>query len=368
MIIGIPKEIKDHEYRVAITPAGAGELVGNGHRVWVETGAGIGSGFSDEEYRTVGADIVASAADAWSAELVVKVKEPQSTEFEFLRKDLLLFTFLHLAADSNLTQALLESGTTGVAYETVERRSGELPLLTPMSEVAGKMAVQIGAHYLEKRQGGRGVLLGGVPGVRPAEIVILGGGVVGTSAAQVALGMGANVVILDTNRERLRYLEEVLHGRLTTLSSNSYNIAQAIAQADMLIGGVLIKGAKAPRLVTRNMVATMPQGSVVLDIAIDQGGCIETIRPTTHSAPTFLVDGIIHYGVTNIPAAVPRTSTFALSNVTLPYIVKLAKHGFVNMVRSDAGWAKGVNTYNHTITCAPVAEAFGLAYTPLNVK
>jgi alanine dehydrogenase len=365
MIIGIPREVKDHEYRIALTPGCVRDLVDEGHRVLVEAHAGVGSGFADSDYRTAGAEIVPGSADAWSADLVVKVKEPQPSEYALLRPDLLLFTYLHLAADEQLTHTMLESGVTGIAYETVELPSGELPLLTPMSEVAGRIAIQIGAHYLEKKQGGRGVLPGGVPGVHPATVVIVGGGVVGINAAQMALGMGAQVFLLDKNVERLRYLDTVLHGRVITVRSNALKIANLVQRADLLVGAVLLKGARAPRLVTREMVRTMPPGSVVIDVAVDQGGCIETTRPTTHSEPVYVVDDVLHYCVTNMPAAVPRTSTFALSNATIPYVMSLARLGFTEAVRNDDSLARGVNTYKHAITCAPIADTFGMSCTPL---
>ncbi len=365
MIIGVPKEIKDNEYRVAMTPGGARQLTEAGHQVWVETGAGEGSGFSDAQYEAAGAKIVPTNADAWSAQMVVKVKEPQPSEYEFLRPDLVLFTYLHLAAEERLTREMMARGPTGIAYETVELPNGHLPLLTPMSEVAGRMAIQVGAHYLEKMSGGRGKLLGGVPGVRPADVVIIGGGVVGTNAAQVALGMGAHVIIIDINLDRLRYLNEVMGGRLTTLSSNPLNIAEAVRRADLLVGAVLIKGAKAPKLVTREMIGTMAPGSVVIDVAVDQGGCIETTHPTTHSNPIFLVNDVIHYCVANMPGAVPRTSTYALSNATLPYMVKLANMGAEAAIQSDPALAKGVNTYQGKVTYPAVAAAFDLEYTPL---
>ncbi|NOZ48817.1 MAG: alanine dehydrogenase [Chloroflexi bacterium] len=365
MIIGVPKEVKDSEYRVAMTPGGVKHLVDHGHAVLVQSMAGDGSGFSDADFAYVGATIVPTAADAWSADLVVKVKEPQASEYGFLRPHLTLFTYLHLAAAETLTRALQESKVMGVAYETVELDNGQLPLLTPMSEVAGRMSVQVGAYYLERMNGGRGKLLGGVPGVRPCDVVIIGGGMVGSNAAQIALGMGASVVIIDLNNERLRYLDEVYHGRLTTLSSNPLTIAEAVKRADLLIGAVLVKGAKAPRLVTREMIGTMKPGSVVVDVAVDQGGCIETSHPTTHSNPTFEVDGVIHYCVSNMPGAVPRTSTYALSNSTLPYILRLANHGVMASVGADGALAKGVNTCQGHITYAAVAEAFDLDYTPL---
>lgn len=365
MIIGVPQEIKDNEYRVSMTPGGARQLTEAGHQVWVETNAGQGSGFSDEQYTQAGARVVSTAADAWSAEMVVKVKEPLPVEYSFLRSDLVLFTYLHLAANEELTREMVTRGLTGIAYETVELPNGTLPLLTPMSEVAGRMAVQVGAHYLEKMSGGRGKLLGGVPGVRPADVVIIGAGVVGTNAAQIALGMGAHVIMIDINLDRLRYLQEILPGRLTTLSSNPLNVAESVRHADLLIGSVLIKGAKAPRLVTRQMIGTMTPGSVVIDVAVDQGGCVETSHPTTHSDPTFLVDGVIHYCVANMPGAVPRTSTYALSNATQPYILRLANRGVQTAICSDPALAKGVNTYQGQVTYHSVAETFGLECTPL---
>lgn len=365
MIVGVPKEIKDQEYRVSLTPGGVHQLVVHGHQVLVERGAGVGSGFDDEQYRAAGATIVPTPADAWSADLVVKVKEPLPQEYDFLRPDLTLFTFLHLAADERLTRELVARGVTGIAYETVELPNGRLPLLTPMSEVAGRMAVQVGAHYLEKMNGGRGKLLGGVPGVRPADVVIIGAGTVGTNAAQIALGMGAHVIMIDINLDRLRQLDQMFRGRLTTLSSTTYNIGQAVQRADLVIGAVLIKGARAPKLVTREMVGHMKPGSVIVDVAVDQGGCVETSRPTTHSHPTFVVDGVIHYCVTNMPGAVPRTSTYALSNATLPYVLKLADMGPEAALRADEALAKGVNTYRGHITYPAVAETFGMPYTPL---
>jgi alanine dehydrogenase len=363
MIVGVPKEVKDNEYRVAMTPAGVRQLVEHGHTVLVEDDAGAGSRFTKEEYEAVGAKLVPTAADAWDAEMVVKVKEPVASEYDFLRSDLLLFTYLHLAAEEALTKRMVESGVTGIAYETVEAPDGSLPLLTPMSEVAGRMAVQVGAHYLERPHLGRGMLLGGVAGVPGANVVIIGGGVVGTNAAHIALGMDANVIILDTNLERLRFLEHVLHGRLTTVASNAYNIAEAVANADLVIGGVLIKGARAPRLVTREMIGTMREGSVIADVAVDQGGCVETIHVTTHSDPTYVIDGVVHYGVANMPGAVPRTSTLALSNATLPYVMKLANDGAESAMAHDPGLAKGLNTYEGNLTYKAVAEAFDMPYT-----
>ncbi len=364
MLVGIPKEIKDNEYRVSMTPAGVQQLIQHGHDVFVERGAGEGSRFTDMDYKAVGAKIVPSAADAWSAEMVVKVKEPIPVEYKYLRRDLLLFTYLHLAAEEALTVAMLDSGVTGIAYETVEAPDGSLPLLTPMSEVAGRMAVQVGAHYLERPHFGRGMLLGGVAGVPGANVVVIGGGIVGTNAAHIALGMDANVTILDNNLDRLRFLEHVLHGRLTTVASNTYNIAEAVAIADLVIGGVLIKGARAPMLVTREMVSGMRDGSVIVDVAVDQGGCIETTRVTTHSEPTYIIDGVVHYGVANMPGAVPRTSTLALSNATLRYVLQLADLGAEAAMAADPGLCLGLNTYQGLLTYAAVADAFGMAYTP----
>jgi alanine dehydrogenase len=367
MIVGVPKEIKDNEYRVSLTPAGAEMLVANGHRVLVESAAGEGSGFVDAEYAEAGAKVVLSAKDVWGqADMIVKVKEPIRSEYGYLREGLLLFTYLHLAADEALTRVLLEKRVTGVAYETVETSGRTLPLLIPMSEVAGRMAIQVAAQYLEKSYGGRGKLLGGVPGVRPCEVVVVGAGVVGKNAAQIALGMGAHVTVIDIMQDKLVHLSDVLHGSLTTLSSNRRNIADCVRVADVVVGSVLIPGAKAPKLVTREMISSMVPGSVVIDVAVDQGGCVETCHPTTHSNPTFLVDGVTHYCVANMPGAVPRTSTYALSNVTLPYAIKLANNGFARAVASDAALAKGVNTYNGQVTYAAVADAFGLTYTSLD--
>ncbi len=366
MIVGIPKEIKDNEYRVAQTPGGVEMLVQHGHTVLVQAGAGEGSGFSDEEYRRSGAIIVEDAAEVWQkAEMILKVKEPLPQEYDYLRPGLILFTYLHLAADRRLTEELLKRQVTAIGYETVELDDGRLPLLVPMSEVAGRMAVQIGAHYLEKTQGGRGKLLGGIPGVRPADVVIIGGGTVGINAAKIALGMGAHVTIIEKNPDRLRYLDEVLHGNLTTLASNPRNIADSVRVADVVIGAVLIPGARAPILVPRSLVAQMKPGSVIIDVAVDQGGCVETIRPTTHSNPTYVVDGVIHYGVTNMPGAVPRTSTYGLSNATLPYALMLADHGFEEAVAQNKALARGVNTYKGHLTHHAVAESFDMPYTPL---
>lgn len=364
MKIGVPREIKNYEFRVAVSPAGVRQLTTEGHTVLIETSAGEGSGFSDSDFQQEGATIVAQAAECWSADMVVKIKEPQAPEFQYLRRGLILFTYLHLAAEHTLTLEMLKSGVTGIAYETVELPGGELPLLKPMSEVAGRLAIQAGAHYMEKTNGGIGRLMGGVPGVLPAHVVILGGGTVGSNAAKVALGMGARVTLLDCNIDRLYYLEEILHDRFSTLSANVLNIAKIVRSADLLIGGILLKGARTPRIVTREMVSTMQHGSVIVDVSIDQGGCIETIHPTTHSDPVYLVDGVIHYGVTNIPGAVPRTSTCALTNVTLPYVSRLAARG-LGAVQTDPALAKGVNTIDGKLTCKGVADAFGIQCKPL---
>ena len=369
MIVGVAREIKDRESRVAATPGGVGEYVAHGHEVLVETGAGAGSGFRDEEYVAAGATMVDDHSDVFArSELLLKVKEPVESEYGLLRPGQILFTYLHLAADQPLTDTLQTQGVRAVAYETVQTGTGgamSLPLLTPMSEVAGRMAVQIGAHYLERPNGGSGLLLGGVPGVSPARVVIVGGGVVGTNAAAIALGMGAAVTILDRNVDRLRQLEHMLTGRLTLLASNASIIANAVQDADLLIGAVLVAGSKAPRLVTEAMVRAMRAGSVIVDVAIDQGGCIETAHPTSHSAPTYEVGGVLHYCVTNIPGAVPRTSTLALSNVTLPYGLALADHGIAAAVTRDPALAHGVNVFDGQITHPAVASAFGLPFAPL---
>ncbi|MCM8744941.1 alanine dehydrogenase [Thermomicrobium sp. CFH 73360] len=366
LIIGIPREIKPREYRVAQPPHGVRELVRHGHTVLVERGAGVGSGFNDAAYVAAGATLVDDAATVWSeAELVVKVKEPMEAEYPFLRPGLILFTFLHLAANEALTRVLLEREVTAIAYETVQSPDGSLPLLAPMSEVAGRLAVQVGAYYLMEPYGGCGVLLGGVPGVAPGRVVILGGGTVGTNAAQVALGLGADVILFDINIERLRYLEQILHGRFQTRMSSEQVIAETIRGADLVIGAVLIPGARAPKLITREMVAVMRRGSVIVDVSIDQGGCVETARPTTHDAPVYEVDGILHYMVTNMPGAVPRTSTLALSNVTLHYLLKLADLGFTAAVKRDPALAKGVNVFRGRITHPSVAEALSLPFVPL---
>jgi alanine dehydrogenase len=365
MRVGVAKEIKRREYRVALTPAGALELVGRGHEVIVETGAGAGSGFSDDAYKAVGARLT-PVEEVWeSAELLLKVKEPIAEEYGRLREGQTLFTYLHIAADEALTRALVESGTTAVAYETVETADRRLPLLAPMSEVAGRLAPQMGAWSLEKAHGGRGILLGGVPGVPPATVVVLGGGVVGLNAAIIALGMQADVWVLDTSVDRMRELEIALDGRVTLAMSNRLQIEEVLVDADMVIGAVLVPGALAPRLVTREMLALMKPGAVLVDVAIDQGGCFETSRATTHDEPIFEVDGIVHYCVANMPGAVPITSTKALTNVTLPYVEALAAKGTAHAVTDDPALAKGVNVAGGKITYAAVAEAHGLDWVPL---
>jgi alanine dehydrogenase len=365
MIVGVPKEIKVKENRVSMTPGGVATLHRRGHTVLVQSGAGVGSGIADAEYERAGAEIVATAAEAWGAQMVVKVKEPVHEEFGFLREDLLLFTYLHLAADKPLTEKLLETGTTAVAYETVQLEDGSLPLLTPMSEVAGRLAPQVGADCLLKPNGGRGVLLGGVPGVIPARVVILGGGVVGTNAAKIAVGMGARVIIMDVSHRRLAYLDDIFGGRVQTFASNEANVREVIRTADLVIGGVLIPGARAPHLVTRDMLHTMPEGSVIVDVAVDQGGCVETIHATTHDDPTYVIDGVVHYGVANMPGAVPRTSTFALTNQTIGYALKLAGQG-LEALRGDAALLKGLNTRHGKLTYRAVGDAFGLeTHAPL---
>lgn len=365
MIIGVPKEIKDKEYRVALTPAGVDVLTKAGHKVIIENGAGIGSGLSDEEYIKAGAEIVDNAQELFKqSDMIIKVKEPLPQEYPLLRKDQILFTFLHLAPVPELTKALMKSGVIAIAYETVELSDRSLPILKPMSEVAGKIAVQVGSYYLMKAYGGRGVLLGSVPGVEKGKIVIIGGGVVGTNAAKVAIGLGAKVTMINRDIERLRYLDDIFGGRLETVASNPYNIEKAVLEADLIIGAVLIKGAKAPHLVTRHMISKMKKGSVIVDVSIDQGGCVETIKPTSHSDPIYEVDGVIHYGVTNMPGAVPRTSTFALTNATLSYVVKLANLG-IEALKQDPALAKGVNVFKGKITYEAVADALGEEFVSL---
>ena len=366
MKVGVAKEIKPDEYRVALTPAGALELIQHGHDVIVETGAGDGSSFPDAAYETVGAQI-GPVDDVWAdAELLLKVKEPIAPEYDRLRDDLVLFTYLHIAADEPLTRALVDSGVTAVAYETVEAANRSLPLLAPMSEIAGRLAAQAGAYFLEKPLGGRGLLLGGVPGVSPGKVVVIGGGMVGYNSAVIALGLGAKVTILERSIDRMRHLEEVLGSRVTLLMSSSLQIEESVADADVVIGAVLIPGALAPRLVTAEMVRGMHEGSVIADVAIDQGGCVETSRPTTHSEPVYVVDGVTHYCVANMPGAVPITSTKALTNATLPYVDAIADHGLAEAVARDAALARGVNVVDGKITYEAVAEAHGLDYYPLD--
>jgi alanine dehydrogenase len=366
MIVGVPKEIKDHEYRVSLTPEGTATLCKEGHTVLVEPGAGQGSGFTDEEYRRAGATIVASKDELFGkADLIVKVKEPQLSEYPLFRPGQLLFTYLHLASLPELTKALLEARVTAIAYETTAAKDGSLPMLRPMSEIAGRMSVQIGAHYLEKTHGGRGVLLGGVPGVEPGKVVVLGAGVVGTSATRMAVGLGAQVTVINLDVDRLRYLDDLYRGRIITRAASASAIEQAVCEADLVIGAVLVPGAKAPKLVSRQVVSRMKPGSVVVDVSVDQGGCFETTRPTSHSDPVYVVDGVLHYCVANMPGIVPRTSTFALTNATLPYIVRLAAEGVDRAIRSDPGLAKGVNLKDGQVTCQGVAAAHGLRFTPI---
>jgi len=367
VIVGIPREIKRDEARVGATPAWVHSLVEAGHRVLVEAGAGLGSGYRDDAFREAGADLVADHGAVFAnAELVLKVKEPVPSEYELLHPGLALFCFLHLAAEPALAAALLQHRVSAIAYETVQAADGTLPLLAPMSEVAGRMAVQAGAHYLERPHGGKGKLLGGVPGVLPCDVVVIGGGTVGTNAAQIALGMGAHVTILDTNVDRLRFLSEILSGSRATLMSNVGNVSDAVHKADLLVGAVLVPGARAPRVVTAAMVGSMAPGSVVVDVAIDQGGCIATSRPTTHSDPIFRVGEVVHYGVTNMPGAVPHTSTQALCNVTMPYALKIANHGVERAVVADARLARGVNCFAGRVTHQAVAEALTETFTPLD--
>jgi len=366
MLIGVPKEIKTNENRVALVPAGAEVLVHEGHTVLIERGAGEGSGFSDEAYTAVGAEIVDSVDEVWQrAEMIMKVKEPIKAEWPRMRDGQVIFTYFHFAADEGLTKAVMDSGAIAIAYETVQLPTGELPLLTPMSEVAGRMAVQQGAKYLEKFFGGRGMLLGGVPGVEPAHVVILGGGVVGTNAAKMAAGLGARTVMLDLSLNRLRYLSDVMPANVELLYSNRHNIRDQISKADLLIGAVLLPGAKAPSLVKREDLKIMKDGSVIVDVAVDQGGCVETIKPTTHEDPIYVVDGVIHYGVANMPGGVPRTSTLALTNATFPYALTLANKGWKAACKQDRSLALGVNAVKGKITYPGVAEAFDLEFTPV---
>ncbi|MGH7506275.1 MAG: alanine dehydrogenase [Longimicrobiales bacterium] len=366
MIIGVPKEIKSNENRVALVPGGTETLVHAGHTVLVERAAGEGSGFDDASYEAVGAQIVGAAAEVWNrAEMIVKVKEPIASEWPHMRSDQVIFTYFHFAAAEDLTCAVMESGCVAIAYETVQLPTGELPLLTPMSEVAGRMAVQEGAKYLEKYFGGRGILVGGVPGVEPATVVVLGGGIVGSNAARMAAGLGAHVVILDISLNRLRYLADVMPANVTPLYSNRHNILEQVRKADIVIGAVLLPGAKAPNLVRREDLKHMMPGSVIVDVAVDQGGCVETIKPTTHEDPIYVVDGVIHYGVANMPGAVSRTSTLALTNATFPYALTLANKGWMEACRHDRALALGLNVVGGRVTYPGVAEAFGLEFTPV---
>ncbi|HET6574907.1 MAG TPA: alanine dehydrogenase [Fimbriiglobus sp.] len=365
MIVGVPREIKSDEYRVAMTPNGVEELTRAGHKVLVEAGAGVGSGITDEMYAAHGAETVGSTADVWKrADLIVKVKEPLPDEWPHMRAGQTVFTYFHFAADEALTRAVMKSGITAIAYETIRDAKGGLPLLTPMSEVAGRMSIQEGAKYLERPYDGRGILLAGVPGVAPATVAVIGAGVVGANAARVAAGLGANVFILDVNLDRLRYLDEVMPRNVTTLFSNRHNILDTIQWADLIIGAVLIPGAKAPHLIRREDLKRMPQRAVVIDVAIDQGGCLETSKPTTHAKPTYIVDDIVHYCVTNMPGAVGRTSTYALTNVTLPYALQLATKGIEKAIADNPGLAAGVNVKAGKVTNAAVAETFGLELHP----
>lgn len=366
MIVGVPRELKQDEYRVGMLPVGVDELTQAGHRVLVERGAGLGSGITDDQYAMHGAEIVPAATDVWAAaDLIVKVKEPLAAEWPWMRSGQLVFTYFHFAADERLTREVLATGATAIAYETLRGPRGDLPCLTPMSEVAGRMSIQEGAKYLERPQEGRGILLGGVPGVPPAHITVLGGGVVGKNAARIAAGFQADVVIMDVNVERLRQLDDVLPANVNTVFSDRHNIREELRLADLVIGSVLIPGARAPRLVTREDLKLMKPGAVVIDVAIDQGGCFETSRPTTHSQPTYIVDDIVHYCVTNMPGAVGRTSTYALCNVTFPYALRIANLGLADACRRDPGLGEAVNMHAGMVTNRPVAETFGLEYTPL---
>jgi alanine dehydrogenase len=366
MTIGVPKEIKDHETRVGLVPSAVTALREAGHEVLVEAHAGEGSSITDREYTQAGAAILAEAAEVWrKADLVVKVKEPQPAEYGYFRPGLILFTYLHLAPLPELTERLLASKVSGVAYETIREADGSLPLLTPMSEVAGRMAVQVGAQYLERPNGGRGILLGGVPGVAPANVAILGGGIVGVNAAKIAIGMGAHVTLIDRNLNRLRELDDIFHGQVVTLASNAWTIGETVRAADLVVGAVLIPGASAPRLVRRETIATMKRGAVAVDVAIDQGGCFETSHATTHTDPVYLVDGVLHYCVSNMPAAVPHTSTFALTNATFPYLLELANRGLAVACERHAALREGVNTYNGYVTHNGVAQSQGRQWRAL---
>jgi alanine dehydrogenase len=365
MIVGVPTEIKTREYRVGINPGGVHSLTRAGHTVLIQRGAGLGSGISDEEFVRAGGRIVSSDAEAWSADMVMKVKEPLPAEYKFFRPGLVLFTYLHLAAVPDLTRALVETGVRAVAYETIQRADGTLPLLRPMSEVAGRMSVQVGATYLEKERGGKGILLGGVPGTRRGHVVILGGGIVGASAARIAVGMGAQVTVLDVSHERMTYLEDVFGTGIETLYSNPSNVARAVRDADLIIGAVLVPGAKAPTLVDEALLSEIEDGSVVVDVAVDQGGCISTCRPTDHDHPTYIVDGVVHYCVPNMPGAVPYTSTFALTNVTTRVAELICEHGILEATRRNSAIAKGVNTWDGKCTLLPVAQVAHVPFTPV---
>ena len=368
MIIGVPKEIKNNENRVGMTPAGVAELVKQGHTVYVQASAGANSGFADEEYTAVGAKMLPTVEATYAAaEMIVKVKEPIAPEYKLIKKGQVVFTYFHFAADKILTEAMIESGGICIAYETVEKEDRSLPLLTPMSEVAGRMATQVGARFLEKPQGGKGKLMGGVTGVRPARVLVLGGGIVGTNAAQIAAGMGAEVLITDINLSRLRYLSEVMPKNVKTLYSSMHNIKMELPNIDLVIGSVLIPGDKAPHLITKEMRNRMKPGTVLVDVAIDQGGCFETSHPTTHSEPTYVVDGIVHYAVANIPGAVPFTSTMALTNATLPYTVALANKGWRKACKDDPALALGLNVVEGQVTYKAVADVFGLKYEPIEL-
>jgi alanine dehydrogenase len=367
VIVGVVTEIKAQENRVGLVPAGARTLTDAGHHVLVQAGAGLGSSLTDEQYVAAGAEIVDSAADVWArSDVITKVKEPLPPEYDLMRPGLILYTYLHLAPIPELTQALVDHEVTGVAYETIVLPNGSLPLLVPMSEIAGRMSVQVGAHFLEKAHGGRGVLLGGVPGVNPADVVIIGGGIVGRNAARMAAGLGAHVTVLDNNASTLQFVDDLFGGQVNTIMSHPTTVEAWALRADLLIGGVLIPGAAAPKLVTAEMVSRMKPGSVIVDVAVDQGGCIETTRVTTHKDPTYLVDDVVHYGVANMPGAVPRTSTFALTNVTAPYLLRLVENGPEAAFRADPALAAGVNTYRGHVTCKPVAEAQDRSYRPLD--
>ncbi|MGB7202276.1 MAG: alanine dehydrogenase [Pyrinomonadaceae bacterium] len=367
MKIGLPKEIKDNEYRVGLTPAGVQALTHAGHEVYVQKTAGEGSGFKDEQYVKAGGKLLDTPDEIWqTGDMIVKVKEPVAPEYPRMRENQLLFTYLHLAPELELTKVMLERKVTGVAYETITDKQGRLPLLTPMSEVAGRMSVQVGATYLEKMNGGKGILLGGVPGVPAANVVIIGGGIVGTEAAKMAVGLGAKVTIIDRNLDRLRQLDDIFLSKVQTLASSRYQIEEAISHADLVIGAVLVVGAAAPKLVTRDMLHLIPHGAVLVDVAVDQGGCFETTHATTHSNPTYYEEGVLHYCVANMPGAVPRTSTFALTNATLPYALALANKGFEQAIKDDVGLQEGVNTYAGKLTYEAVATSQGLEYTPLD--